>query len=240
MLSSMQERLQKILSARGIASRRKAEELIEQGLVTVNGVQATLGQKADPATDSIEVKGGGVTALQKLEYYLFCKPAGILTSSQVRRENDTVACLLPPALRGLVHPVGRLDKDSEGLLLLTNDGTLAYRLTHPRFDHEKEYEVTTREPMTDAALARLAKGMVILGQRTKPAAVKRLGPSRFSIALTEGKNRQIRRMVEKLGGEVARLARVRIVTLQDRALMTGKLRPLSQKEIEDIRKAVGL
>lgn len=236
----MLERLQKILSARGIASRRKAEELITAGVVLVNGKPATLGQKADPEVDRIEVKGGGVEAHQPLHYYLLHKPVGILTSSQLRREKDTVASLLPPHLRGLVHPVGRLDKDSEGLLLLTNDGVLAYRLTHPTFDHEKEYEVITQEAMTDGQLRRLGNGMVILGERTKTAVVKRLGDRRFSIALTEGKNRQIRRMVEKVGGRVARLKRVRIVTLRDKALLAGKLRPLAESEIRALRQAVGL
>lgn len=236
----MLERLQKILSARGIASRRKAEELMRAGVVLVNGKPAVLGQKADPEVDRIEVKGGGVEAHQPLHYYLLYKPVGILTSSQLRREKDTVASLLPPHLRGLVHPVGRLDKDSEGLLLLTNDGVLAYRLTHPTFDHEKEYEVITQEAMTDGQLRRLGNGMVILGERTKEAAVKRLGDRRFSIALTEGKNRQIRRMVEKVGGRVARLKRVRIVTLRDKGLLAGKLRPLAESEIRTLRQAVGL
>lgn len=236
----MQERLQKILSARGLASRRKAEELIEAGLVLVNGTPAMLGQKADPSADVIEVKGGSVAAHQTLLYFLFCKPVGILTSSQVRREQDTVACLLPPKLRGLVHPVGRLDKDSEGLLLLTNDGTLAYRLTHPKFDHEKEYAVTTAEPLTDAQLSRMARGMTILGERTKPAVVKRTGTKKFSIALTEGKNRQIRRMVEKAGGTVISLRRTRIVTLRDPLLQPGQLRKLSDEEVRSIRLAVGL
>lgn len=236
----MQERLQKILSARGIASRRKAEELIEAGLVLVNGAPAVLGQKADPAVDRIEVQGGEVRARQELHYYLLHKPVGVLTSSQLRREGDTVACLLPEKLRGLVHPVGRLDKDSEGLLLLTNDGVLAYRLTHPRFDHEKEYEVTVADPLTDAQLARMARGMTILGERTKPAVVRRTGPTRFSIALTEGKNRQIRRMVEKVGGAVTALRRVRILTLSDRALRPGRLRPLTAAEVRALRQAAGL
>lgn len=237
---TMLERLQKILSARGIASRRKAEELITEGVVFVNGKQAALGQKADPATDTIEVRGDTVKRAQELLYYVLYKPVGVLTSSQLRKEEQTVAWLLPPKLRGLVHPVGRLDKDSEGLLLLTNDGTLAYRLTHPRFDHEKEYEVTTEKPVLEADLRKLEKGVFVLGAKTKPATIKRLTPTRFTIALTEGRNRQIRRMVEKIGGMVKTLKRVRILTLQDAALHSGHLRALTKEEVAAMRHAVGL
>lgn len=236
----MQERLQKILSARGIASRRKAEELITAGLVKVNGKPAILGQKADPLTDKIEVDGEGVKAVQKLFYYLLYKPRGVLTSSQIRREEETVASILPAKLQKLVHPVGRLDKDSEGLLLLTNDGVLAFRLTHPKFDHEKEYEVTTQKPIAEADLMKMAHGMFIEGSKTKPAVIKRVSSNRFTIALTEGRNRQIRRMVEKVDGHVIKLIRIRILTLQDRELQPGKVRELTKGEVEALRKGVGL
>ena len=154
----MQERLQKILSTRGICSRRKAEEYILAGLVKVNGAVAKLGQKADPDIDEVKVDGKILEAKQKLLYYVMNKPVGVETKDAV-----------PAALHGAVFHVGRLDKDTGGLLLLTNDGTLAYRLTHPKFDHEKEYEVTTVRPITDGQLHKLERGVTIDGAKTKQA-----------------------------------------------------------------------
>jgi len=257
----MLERLQKILSARGIASRRKAEEYIEQGLVKVNGAVAHVGQKADPEHDTIEVDGKVLEDRQEMLYYVLNKPLGVL-SSNVSREGGTaqpkrgqkgeakspspermfktVRDILPKELRGKVFPVGRLDKDSSGLLLLTNDGVVAYRLTHPKFDHEKEYLVTLDRPITDEMLGRLKKGMIILGSETKPAKVQREGASMFTICLTEGKNRQIRRMCEKLGYRVRNLRRIRIVTLRDDSLQPGALRPLHKAEVEKLRSALDL
>src|SRR3989344_2231016 len=207
----MLERLQKILSARGIASRRKAEEYILAGLVTVNGKVATLGQKADPEVDKIEVSGKVMEERAEMLYYLMYKPVGVETSNV---EGDrggrssrgdrgtggrtsttslpskastapTVRDILPEDLKGKIFPVGRLDKDSEGLLLFTNDGALAYRLTHPKFDHEKEYEVTLADPMPNGALNKIAAGLMIDGSKTKPATVTRLAPDSFRITLTE-------------------------------------------------------
>jgi 23S rRNA pseudouridine2605 synthase len=256
------ERLQKILSARGIASRRKAEEYILQGLVKVNGVVATLGQKADPETDKIEVDGKVLQDRQEMLYYLLHKPVGILSSNvsrdkespnphrrpgaKVRREVaperlfTTVRDILPAELQGKIFPVGRLDKDSGGLLLMTNDGVVAFRLTHPKFDHEKEYEVTVNNPISDDALQQMRTGMIILGERTKPASVKRVGALVFRIILTEGKNRQIRRMCEKLGYRVNSLRRVRIANLEDPTLQSGQIRRLTPKEIVALRAALGL
>jgi 23S rRNA pseudouridine2605 synthase/23S rRNA pseudouridine2604 synthase len=236
----MLERLQKILSARGIASRRKAEEYIMQGLVKVNGKTAVLGQKADPDVDSIEVDGQVLQARQEMLYYLLHKPKGIETTNATREGQKTVIDLLPASLKGKIFPVGRLDKDSEGLLLLTNDGVLAYRLTHPKFDHEKEYEVTVANPITDGQLRKMAEGMTISGEKTKPATVKRISPSVFRIALTEGKNRQIRRMCQKVGDPVDKLKRIRIMTLTDDRLQPGKLRPLTTVERDELLKSVGV
>jgi 23S rRNA pseudouridine2605 synthase len=248
----VQERLQKILSARGIASRRKAEEYIEQGLVKVNGKVAILGQKADPDVDTIEVDGKVLQARQEMLYYVMYKPVGVETSNVERMSNDegrmtnsssairhsqlapTVRELLPKNLQGKIYPVGRLDKDSEGLLLFTNDGVLAYRLTHPKFDHEKEYEVTVNEPITDGQLRKLEDGIKISGEKTKPATVRRIGPATFRIALTEGRYRQIRRMVQKLGREVMRLVRVRIMGFTDAALTAGQIRELTSLEKNDL------
>ncbi|HLD71761.1 MAG TPA: pseudouridine synthase [Candidatus Peribacteraceae bacterium] len=262
----MLERLQKILSARGVASRRKAEEYITQGLVKVNGTVATLGQKADPEVDQIEVDGKVMQARQEMLYYVMNKPRGVVTtnvdvsgfefrvsstpqlatpfgSAQGKlhpKPVPTVRDLLPPNLRGKVYPVGRLDKDSEGLLLLTNDGVLAYRLTHPKFDHEKEYEVTVTHVIKDGQLRKLEEGMTISGEKTKPTRILRLGESSFRIVLTEGKNRQIRRMCQKVGAPVATLKRVRIMTLKDSGLKSGMLRPLTTTERTALLAAVGI
>ncbi len=244
--SLMQERLQKILSGRGICSRRKAEEYILQGLVKVNGKAATLGQKADPEADRIEVDGTVIEARKELLYYVMNKPVGVETSNVARSAGQStsheksVRDLLPRHLQGKIFPVGRLDKDTSGLLLFTNDGVLAYRLTHPKFDHEKEYEVILEEPIFDGALQKLGKGVTIDGTKTKPARIERLGESRFRIALTEGRNRQIRRMVQKVGSAVRELRRVRIMTLVDHRLKAGELRPLTEGEREELLRSVGL
>lgn len=236
----MEERIQKILSARGVCSRRKAEEYIEQGLVKVNGEVATLGQKADPEKDTIEVDGQVLQDRAEMLYYLMHKPVGVETSNVDRSQSRTVRDLLPKDLQGKIYPVGRLDKDSSGLLLFTNDGVLAYRLTHPSFYHEKEYEVTVEHELYDAQLDKMAKGMIISGEKTKPAKVKRLGKKNFRIALTEGKNRQIRRMCQKIGAPVVTLERVRIVNIEDAQLKPGKIRQLSDAERSELLKSVDI
>ena len=236
----MQERIQKILSARGICSRRKAEEYIVQGLVLVNGKPAILGQKADPEVDEITLDGKIVEARKELLYYVMNKPAGIVTSNVTTETAPSVRDVLPPNLRGKVFPIGRLDKDTSGLLLFTNDGVLAYRLTHPRFDHEKEYEVVTTVPIKDGQLRKLEEGVMIDSEKTKPARIRRTGSSSFCIAITEGRNRQIRRMCQKVGAPVKNLRRVRITTLRDPKLSEGKLRPLTDEEKKAMLKSVGL
>ena len=236
----MQERIQKILSARGICSRRKAEEYILQCFVTVNGKVATLGQKADPDIDAIVVDGRVIEARKELLYYLMHKPVGIVTTNANRADQKTVRDLLPKDLQGKIFPVGRLDKDSSGLLLLTNDGVLAYRLTHPKFEHEKEYEVIVEDEVTDGQLIKLERGITISGEKTKPASVHRISRNRFRIALTEGRNRQIRRMCQKVGSPVLALKRVRIVTLEDSLLQPGKIRCLTDEEKSGILDAVQL
>lgn len=240
----MQQRLQKILSERGICSRRKAEEYIRQGLITVNGAIAILGQKADPAFDTIEVDGKVLEERKEMLYYVMHKPVGVVTSNvgTIGQEGKeaTVRNLLPKTLQGKIYPVGRLDKDTSGLLLFTNDGALAYRLTHPKFDHEKEYEVETVEPIFDGALRKLQRGVKIDGVMTKPAKVRRINTGKFCIALTEGRNRQVRRMIQKVGSSVRGLARVRIVTLCDGTLRPGAIRKLTSKERSDLLRSVGL
>ncbi len=246
----MLERLQKILSQRGIASRRKAEEYIERGLVKVNGVVATLGQKADPDTDTVTVDGAVLEERKHLLYYLIHKPVGVLTHpfgstigpAGPRREDDapSVRDFLPEHLQGLLAPVGRLDKASSGLLIVTNDGVLSYRLTHPKFTHEKEYEVEVDSPISSGALEKLQNGMIILGEKTKPAHIVQIAPRKFRIALTEGKNRQIRRMCEKIDRRVVHLQRLRIVTLTDTRLKPGEVRQITPGELAALKKAVGM
>jgi pseudouridine synthase len=250
------ERIQKILSARGVCSRRKAEEYITQGLVAVNGKLAKLGQKADPDCDEITVDGKIIEDRKKMLYYLMHKPVGVTTENVAGRRmkmkgskgkelatlhtKRTVLDVLPKELQGKIFPVGRLDKETSGLLLFTNDGVLAYRLTHPKFHHEKEYEVRVEKPITDGALKKLAQGLKILGAKTKPAKVKRLTGRTFSIALTEGRNRQIRRMCQKVGSPVQDLRRIRIVTLSDPGLKEGEVRELTAEERESLLRAVGM
>lgn len=260
----MLERLQKILSARGIASRRKTEEYILAGLVIVNGKKAVLGQKADPEVDTIEVDGKVMQERAEMLYYLMYKPVGIETSnvphdapgapSVVTRGHrggkptrrppvqtaQNVRDLLPPNMQGKIYPVGRLDKDSEGLLLLTNDGPMSYRLTHPKFEHEKEYVVETKDRIHDSSLAKIGSGLMIDGSKTKPAKVERISPNVFRISITEGRNRQIRRMCSKVGSEVVKLKRVRIMTLTDPMLKPGKLRPLTDQEKAQLLASIGL
>ncbi len=237
----VQERLQKILSARGIASRRKAEEYILAGLVTVNGKKAELGQKADPEVDTIEVDGKVMQERAEMQYYLLYKPVGVeSTNVPGTREAPTVRDILPSNLQGKLYPVGRLDKDSEGLLLMTNDGPMSYRLTHPKFEHEKEYEVTLKDEVKEGALDKIRNGVMLDDVKTKPTIIQRMGPNVIRISLTEGRNRQIRRMCSKVGSEVVKLVRVRITTLSDATLKPGKLRPLTATEKAQLLGSIGL
>lgn len=254
----MQERLQKILAHHGIASRRHAEEWISAGRVTVNGVKAELGQKADPEIDQIAVDGKPLKASAEKVYYLMHKPVGYVTTNldeetwkergvsqratthTPHRIEKTVRELLPKELRGKIVSVGRLDKESSGLLLFTNDGDLAYRLTHPKFSHEREYLVELEAPITYGALEKLENGVLLDGSKTKPARIEHLGERRYSIALTEGRYHQVRRMFSKVGSKVASLERVRIATLTDDTLLPGQLRPLTPSEIAALRAAVQL
>lgn len=254
----MQERLQKILSARGIASRRKAEEYIERGLVKVNGKIAKIGDKADPEKDQIEVDGKVLSERQEMLYYVMHKPVGVETSNVTgsglrvmgSKKNPklithtpstvrTVRDLLPPDLQGKIFPVGRLDKDSSGLLLFTNDGVLAYRLTHPKFFHEKEYDVTVDRPIPGNILKKIEQGITIREGRTKPARAEKVSPTTFRLALTEGKYRQIRRMCQQLGFTVKELKRVRIMTLEDARLRAGEMRALTEHERRLLLESVG-
>lgn len=221
-------RLQKFLSEAGACSRRKGEVHIMAGDVTVNGkVVVTLGTKVDPENDTVHLNGVPVVKSQRHIYLMLNKPEGVVTSCDHRGE---------PVVTDLVHlsqrlfPVGRLDKDSTGLLLMTNDGRIHHRLSHPSFDHEKEYDVTVLRPLADADLASMKKGMPLAGAMTRPAQVQRLSYRRFRIVLKEGKNRQIRRMVKKFGNRVVRLHRIRVAGLRLGDLGIGSWRHLTEVE----------
>lgn len=202
---------------------------------------AIIGQKADPETDTIEVDGQVLQDRSKMFYYLMNKPIGIITSNVDNPDHPdkTVRDLLPKELQGVIYPVGRLDKDTSGLLLLTNDGVLAYRLTHPSFYHEKEYEVETYDEIKDGQLSKLSSGLIILREKTKPATVKRISKTKFTIALTEGKNRQIRRMCQKVGAPLKTLKRIRIMTLKP-TLKEGEFRMLTEDERVALLKSVDI
>jgi 23S rRNA pseudouridine2605 synthase len=241
------ERLQKILSAAGIASRRLSEELIVQGRVSVNGETVTeLGTKADPAVDEIKVDGRRIKTEQRRRYVLLNKPRGYITTRSDPEGRPTVMDLMK-AVKEYIYPVGRLDYDSEGLLLLTNDGDLAARLTHPRHEVEKVYEARVKGVPDDKALDRLARGVPIDGRRTAPAKIRASVPfvrgsgeqTIVEISIHEGRQRQVRKMFEAVGHPVVRLKRVRIGPLEDPDMPVGHWRELTPQEVAKLQRASG-
>jgi pseudouridine synthase len=242
-------RLQKILSQAGIASRRAAEELITQGRVSVNGRTVTeLGARADPDADEIRVDGRRVKGARRRRYILLYKPRGYITSRSDPQRRPTVIDLLTTGgVRDYVYPVGRLDYDSEGLLLLTSDGDLAARLTHPRHGVAREYEVRVRGVPDRHALDRLARGVTIEGRKTAPAEVSvdraieaESGPQALlRIVIREGRNRQVRNMCDAVGHPVVKLRRVRIGPITDEHIRPGEFRDLSEREVAMLKKIAG-
>jgi 23S rRNA pseudouridine2605 synthase len=245
----MKVRLQKILSAAGVASRRTAETLIGQGRVSVNGTTVReLGTKADPDGDDIRVDGRRVKGPARRRYLLLYKPRGYITSRSDPQQRPTVMDLLARGgVREYVYPVGRLDYDSEGLLILTSDGDLAARLTHPRHGVEREYEVRVRGVPGEHELARLARGVTIAGRRTAPARVQlqtvlepESGPQALlSIVIHEGRHRQVRDMCDVIGHPVVRLRRIRIGPIADRHIRPGGFRDLTAREVARLKAAAG-
>lgn len=230
-------RLQKYLSDLGISSRRQTESWIEQGLVTVNGrIIKEPGNKIDPDKDDIKLDHS-LRKTNKYYYYFFNKPEGVVTVNPQRGEIDILQLANVP--RGVVT-VGRLDKDSQGLILLTNDGVVARRIMEPGFQHEKEYLVIVNRSVRPEELRILSSSIYIKGQKTRPAKVKLLSPKKISIILTEGKNRQIRRMCQKAGLKVVALIRTRILNFNLGHLKPGKLRKLSTQEVELLFKKLDL
>jgi 23S rRNA pseudouridine2605 synthase len=250
------ERLQKILSQAGIASRRASERLMTEGRVTVNGVTVReLGTKAEPGRDDIRVDGRRIKLPERHRYLLLNKPAGYVTTRSDPQGRPTVMDLLA-GVRDYVYPVGRLDFDSEGLLLLTNDGDLAARLTHPSHGVPRVYEARVLGVPDERDLDRLTRGVVIEGRRTRPAEVRLVaggavdharagkagreaGVSTLSITLREGRNRQVRDMCAAIGHPVTRLRRVAIGPLRDSRLKPGQWRELTSEERARLSKAAG-
>jgi 23S rRNA pseudouridine2605 synthase/23S rRNA pseudouridine2604 synthase len=209
---------------------------MKAGWVKVNGKVITeLGTKVDPDTDVVEVDHDAIRSDTAPIYIALNKPPGYVSSCHQQNEK-IVLDLLDMVER--VYPIGRLDKDSSGLILLTNDGHLHHRLSHPSFNHEKEYEVTVIKPLPEGALRKLADGLPMMGTRTRPARVKRISPKRFRVILLEGKNRQIRRMVRKVGNQVIDLKRIRIANIELGSLPLGCWRHLTKKEKENLFKTL--
>jgi pseudouridine synthase len=225
----MEGRIQKVLAALGAGSRRYCEELIAAGRVTVNGEVATVGMHVDDAQDSFAVDGVAIGGQPPATYLMLHKPRGYVTTAKDEKGRKTVLDLVADCPVRLV-PVGRLDMYSEGLLLLTNDGELTNRLTHPRYEHEKEYLVWVQGDI-DAALPLLSRPQEIDGVAMQAAGVKKKRAEILSMTLREGKNRQIRRMCEQAGLQVTRLKRVRVGALTLGELPLGKWRSLTESEL---------
>ena len=228
---SLLQRLQKILAARGICSRRKAEEMITAGRVSVNGAVANLGDSADVIYDEILVDGKPLPSQSQYVYIMLNKPRGFVTTLSDEKGRKNAAQLLEDCGKR-VYPVGRLDMDSEGLLLLTNDGALAERLTHPKHDIPKIYHVTLSKVLSKEEIAALRAPMELDGYRLQPVTVKKLAPDTVQMNLYEGRNRQIRRMCEAAGLKVIRLQRIAIGDLGLGDLPLGKWRELTADEVQ--------
>jgi 23S rRNA pseudouridine2605 synthase len=251
-----EDRLQKILARAGVApSRRKAEELILEGRVTINGKVAGLGEKADPERDAIKVDSRRVQPLQEHHYFLLNKPKGVMSTVTDPEGRRTVIDFVPPGMRKALVPVGRLDFNTEGLLLLTDDGEFAQAVAHPRYGSVKTYEVKVKGLPTEAQLEKLRAGIVLDGRRTAPARITARSPFKVAgarrkseaegdnswwiVELTEGRTRQIREMFFNIGHGVLKLRRVAIGTLRDSGLPVGALRALTEKEVQRLLKSTG-
>lgn len=246
MVQGLVERLQKILSQAGIASRRASEQLMLDGRVTVNGTTIReLGTKADPARDDVRVDGRRVKKIERHRYLLLNKPSGYMSTRSDEHRRKTVIDLLR-GVQEYVYPVGRLDFESEGLLLLTNDGDLAARLTHPRHGVPRVYEARVLGVPDDHDLERLSRGITIEGRRTGPAHV-RLQPhgregkeATLVLTIHEGRNRQVRKMCDAIGHPVAHLRRVAIGPIRDTKLKLGQWRDLTPVEVERLRSSAAM
>ncbi len=238
------ERLQKLMAQANIGSRRECEKIIEQGRVRVNGRLAKLGDKADPNTDRIEVDGRSLTiSRESLIYVALNKPKGVISSleDELRQDRKTVRDLIP--LPGHLYPVGRLDKQSEGLMLMTNDGDIAHKLTHPRYGHEKTYHVVVEGYLSDQSIDKWRRGgMPLDGTFTAPAKIEVIRQERqftqLKVTLREGRKRQIRRIANMLGHSVRELVRESIGPIKLGNLKSGQWRHLHPEEVEELRRSV--
>lgn len=239
----MEERIQKLMAQAGIGSRRECEKLIADGRVTVNGRRATLGDKADPATDTIVVNGRAIKPLNAKKIYIALhKPKGVISSldDELDEGRTTVRDLVP--LPGHLYPVGRLDKQSTGLILMTNDGDLAHKLTHPRYGHKKTYKVVVEGRINQAALAKWQEGVYLDGRKTIPAEINVIQQdvsfTRLEIVMGEGRKRQIRRVANMLGFPVKQLVREKIGPLSLGNLKPGDWRHLTDQEVAALKAIV--
>lgn len=248
-------KLQKYLSQAGVCSRRKAEEYIAHGLVLVNGEAAHIGQIIDPENDEIRVDGKVIEDQEKLVYYIVNKPRGIVTTCLSGQE-DEKGILDIIEFPERVFPIGRLDKETTGLIIMTNDGRLSNYLIHPRYEHQKEYQVEVYGKIEDEALDKMRRGVKIELKensrnplkknsppkiyKTKPCLIERLSSSKFHIVLEEGKNRQIRRMTSAVGYDIKKLKRIRIENIQLGDLAEGDYRPFTQQEKKVLFERIGI
>jgi pseudouridine synthase len=239
----MEERIQKLMAQAGLGSRRHNEDLIREGRVKVNGRVAHLGQKADPATDKLEVDGK-VLDLEKDKaiYIALHKPKGVLSSleDELEEGRTTVRDLID--VEGHLYPVGRLDRQSEGLILMTNDGELAHKITHPRYGHKKIYEVTLEGNIPPEAIIQWQQGVMLDDKRTAPARIENIrrqgGTTRLQLVMREGRKRQIRRVAAQLGYPVQRLIRQQIGPLKLGDLAAGTWRHLTADEVKRLKQSV--
>lgn len=238
-------RLQKIIAEAGLASRREAEEWIREGRVRVNGQIAKLGDRADAASDAVRVDGKRIhPSARPKSYVLLNKPRGYVTTVHDPESRHTVLDLLPPSLSRAVKPVGRLDVQTEGLLILTDDGELAAQVTHPSTGPPKEYRVKVSGVPTEAKLTKVRRGIPLDGRRTRPSEIERIsttaraeeGNTWLKVVLQEGRTRQIRRMFQAIGHPVSKLKRVAIGPIRDATLPTGAWRTLTPGEVERLRR----
>ncbi|MCB9008843.1 MAG: rRNA pseudouridine synthase [Ardenticatenaceae bacterium] len=239
----MEERIQKLMAQAGLGSRRECEKLIADGRVTVNGRKASLGDKANPATDTVVVNGRPIKPLQTESIYIALhKPKGVISSldDELEEGRTTVRDLVP--LPGHLYPVGRLDKQSTGLILMTNDGDLAHKLTHPRYGHEKTYKVIVEGRISQEALGKWRDGLYLDGRKTIPAKISIIQQdvsfTRLEIVMREGRKRQIRRVANMLGYPVTQLVREKIGPLSLGNLKPGDWRHLTDKEVAALKAIV--
>lgn len=227
-------RINKYLAHEGISTRRGADELVTKGKVLINGRVATLGERVNYG-DKVELRGSSTP--KKYLYYAYNKPVGVITHSPQMGEKDIKGSA---KLSSDIFPMGRLDKDSSGLIILTNDGRVTDRLLNPKYDHDKEYRVRTQEPLRESFKKVMEAGVDIEGYLTKPCSVRKSGPKSFIITLTEGKKHQIRRMVSALHNTVVELERTRILNVRLDSLTSGTWRAIEGEELKTFLAQIGM